>query len=171
MPPECRTVDISGVVLRVSEEGKAVCQEVAGGWVELGQVADRWGRGYLRVCPAGVDWSVAVHRVVAMAFHGPQPPGKPLVEHLDGSKRNNHRDNVRWASYSDNLRTAFQLGERKRHYPAQLDAAGVYRVRKHRKQEKVSDIAQELGVGVQTIRDVIARQSWRRVRDDQPYLF
>lgn len=44
-----------------------------------------------------------VHRLVALAFLGPEPKGKPLVCHRDGVASNNRLDNLYWGSQSDNM--------------------------------------------------------------------
>jgi hypothetical protein len=43
-----------------------------------------------------------VHRLVALAFIGPQPSPKHEVAHNDGNKRNNHWSNLRWATRKEN---------------------------------------------------------------------
>ncbi len=44
-----------------------------------------------------------IHRLVAAAFHGPQPSSIHLVAHNDGVRTNNHADNLRWATQRENL--------------------------------------------------------------------
>ncbi len=175
-PPDTTTfsspVAVRGARLQVSEDGTIVQQETLLGWETLPQIPGKWGKGYVRVRLRGEKGkTISVHKLVALAFHGPQPPDKPLVEHLDGSRRNNHRDNVKWSTYSDNMRTAIRLGERKRKYPIIFDGASVYAIRKSRTLADVEQIAKEFNAGEQTVRDLLARNSWRGVRDDQPYLF
>lgn len=43
-----------------------------------------------------------VHRVVCEAFHGAPPTPKHTVEHNDGNKRNNHKDNLCWLPMGEN---------------------------------------------------------------------
>lgn len=56
--------------------------------------------GYFRVYIEGRR--VAVHRLVATAFHGPQPVGKPIIRHLDGNPDNNSESNLQWGTHSEN---------------------------------------------------------------------
>ena len=43
----------------------------------------------------------AVHRLVAEAFC-PRPEGKDYVNHIDGSRDNNHAGNLEWVTNSEN---------------------------------------------------------------------
>lgn len=53
----------------------------------------------------------AVHRLVAEAFV-PNPGQLPVVNHLDGNKRNNCADNLEWTTTSGNHRHAWASGLR-----------------------------------------------------------
>lgn len=55
-----------------------------------------------------------VHRLVALAFID-NPCDKPVVNHKDGNKQNNHADNLEWATNSENDIHAFKTGLRVAH--------------------------------------------------------
>lgn len=59
--------------------------------------------GYLIVdlCMNNKSKKVPIHRLVAEAFI-PNPENKATVDHIDGNRKNNSIDNLRWATYSEN---------------------------------------------------------------------
>jgi hypothetical protein len=44
-----------------------------------------------------------VHRIVAMAFHGPKPSPDHVVDHIDTNRQNNRADNLRWVTRLENI--------------------------------------------------------------------
>lgn len=69
-------------------------------------------KGYLRapIYHNGVQRSVLLHRVVAIAVHGEPPFIGAQVNHRDGSKANNHPENIEWVSAMENARHAWDTG-------------------------------------------------------------
>ncbi len=59
--------------------------------------------GYLLVilCKNGEKKTCKIHRLVAQAFI-PNPENKKCVDHINRDKTNNHIDNLRWATHSEN---------------------------------------------------------------------
>jgi|SRR6185312_1208746 len=46
--------------------------------------------------------TILINRVVCAAFNGPAPTPSHHAAHRDGDRRNNHADNLRWATPSEN---------------------------------------------------------------------
>lgn len=55
-------------------------------------------------------YNVKVHRAVLLAFEGVPVEGKNIARHLDGDRKNNIKDNLKWGSYSENTRDAINHG-------------------------------------------------------------
>ena len=51
----------------------------------------------------GIKKDCLVHILVCEAFHGHRPKDEYEVDHIDGNKRNNRADNLRWVSHLDNM--------------------------------------------------------------------
>ena len=56
---------------------------------------------------------VRVHRLVAMAFHGPPPFEGAVVRHLNGNKLDNRVENLAWGTQAENVQDMLRLGEMK----------------------------------------------------------
>lgn len=90
------------------------------------------GRGYL-IVPMRIDAegprTRLVHRVVALRFL-PLPFGQAAasltVNHKDGNKRNNHRDNLAWMTMRENAQHAVANGLRAERGPYYETPAGIF---------------------------------------------
>lgn len=58
--------------------------------------------------------NIGVHRLVAEEFCV-KPLGTTIVNHKDGDRQNNHKDNLEWCTVADNTRHAIQAGLKTRH--------------------------------------------------------
>ena len=96
-----------------------------------------------------------IHRLVAMAFHGPEPEDKPIVNHLDGSKDNNRPENLEWTTYGGNISHAYQNGQRTDNRPvlamSLLDGSVI-------RFQTANDCARHFQVSGERI--------WRNIRDN-----
>ncbi len=61
-------------------------------------------RGYLKtnISINGKIQTVFIHRVVAELFI-PNPNNLPEVNHIDGNKENNHKENLEWVTSKENM--------------------------------------------------------------------
>lgn len=83
----------NGAVLRKAREGMKI-RPNDNKWT-FGKVNQR--TAYLEYC------GERIHRIVATAFHGNQPKGKPIVDHIDTNRQNNRPENLRWLSRLENI--------------------------------------------------------------------
>lgn len=77
---------------------------------EDGRIWNDKRRKFLEGCQLGEGWywvvnlgtkKEYVHRLVCSAWHLAEE-GKDCVDHIDQDKENNHKDNLRWSTYSEN---------------------------------------------------------------------
>ncbi len=105
---EWRTVAHAGSEWTVSSQGR-VRTQVHGG-ITRGTLIG----GYLSVKSRATGVSVAVHRLVALAFCPPGRPEQRVVNHKDGVKTNNAAANLEWATQRENVQHASDTGLIKR---------------------------------------------------------
>lgn len=76
------------------------------------------GHGYLTVHlrKEGREYRKYVHRLVAEAFHGPQPDGHE-VAHGDGTRDHNCATNLRWATPAENAQDTKRHGRQRAYRP------------------------------------------------------
>jgi hypothetical protein len=57
------------------------------------------GKGYptVLIWERGRDREKRVHKLVALAFHGPQPSSRHSVDHINRDRTDNRAENLRWA--------------------------------------------------------------------------
>lgn len=70
--------------------------------------------GYARVslCKDGIVSRKFVHRIVAESFLGTPDYERPIINHIDGNKNNNHYLNLEWTTHRENLKHALDTGLR-----------------------------------------------------------
>ena len=68
-----------------------------------------WGYLTVELFKNGKGKTHKIHRMVAEAFI-PNIDNKPLINHKDGNKQNNHFKNLEWCTYSENLKHAWDMG-------------------------------------------------------------
>jgi hypothetical protein len=141
---------------------------------EDGQITGLWGilspapdpKGYLTVglSDGKHRQTYRVHRLVCETFHGPKPFPEAQVRHLDGNKRNNHADNLRWGTTKENGADITLHGSRsgEKNHAAELTWPLVREIRaKYATGNYRHDgLAAEYGVVKATITYLLANQTW-----------
>jgi DNA-binding phage protein len=116
----------------------------------------------------GTTKPVQVHRLVALAFHGPPPTPTSVVRHLDGIKTNNASDNLRWGTRKENeadklLHGKTPLGER--HWKSVLTEKLVISIRMMSAAGKgLTAIAKQLGLAKSTVYNVLKGRTWKHFK-------
>lgn len=108
-----------------------------------------------------------IHRLVAGAFN-PNPEGKPEVNHEDGNKQNNHKDNLVWSTRIENVEHAvihglMPRGEKKPN--AVLTVLQVVEICRLIDENGISqsELSRRFNVGSATVSDIHLGNSWDHV--------
>jgi len=93
---------------RVSDTGEVESRRRGRHTTAWKPLQQKYAKGYFRVTLQTEfgQRSFGVHRLVAEAFH-PNPNRLPQVNHKNGNKRDNRRENLEWVTASANLQHAY----------------------------------------------------------------
>lgn len=112
---------------------------------------------YLSVCLGSRSYHV--HRLVALAFLGAPPPGRPHVNHLDNDGTHNAVQNLEWCSVSENLIHALRSGRK-----GKVSTSEVVSIRERwARGASQSCLASEYGIDKTTVSLICRRITWRHV--------
>lgn len=128
------------------------------------QVHKKTGRVYFNLTYMGFKKSVLVNRVIALRFL-PNPEGLPVVNHKDGDKEHNAKDNLEWSTNSDNEkhahRTGLKSGRGGANSNAKLTSGDVEFIR--RSTDDPATLARRFGVSRSTITNVLSGKTWTHI--------
>lgn len=130
------------------------------------QIHKKSGRVYFNMSFMGFTKSVLVNRVVAWRYH-PNPLNLPQVNHIDGDKENNAKDNLEWSTGSENEkhahRTGLKTGRGSSNSNAKLTADQVLKIRAAANDNTPDQIAATYGVSRSTIINVLSKRTWKHI--------
>lgn len=112
-------------------------------------------------------WRPNVHRLVCIAFRGKPPSAGHQVAHNDGNKSNNARDNLRWATPSENQADRIRhgtsaKGENNAWHVLTEDAVREIRVKGTTRGAK-DLLALKYGIHRKYINAVVSRRAWSHI--------
>lgn len=127
-------------------------------------------RGYLFVSlyANGKQYSGFLHRMVALAFHGEPPKGKPYALHKNDRQTDNRASNLYWGAESDNWRDRQKNGidlKGERNGRAKLSEDDVKAIRQLYAKGNISqqEIANRYNVHQTRISHIISRKHWAHI--------
>ncbi|MCC6000894.1 MAG: NUMOD4 motif-containing HNH endonuclease [Pararhodobacter sp.] len=126
--------------------------------------------GYLSVCLCERSRMkrVDIHRLVALAFHGPAPSSRHVVAHNNGIRTNNTAENLRWATQAENLGDCWahgtaMVGSRNPSSSiSELDVLAIRRMKTFGIPRTV--IAEGYGMHLRSIFRILSKTSWEHVQ-------
>jgi hypothetical protein len=122
---------------------------------------DRYGYPQVKLTRAGIKESYPVHRLVLLAFVGPQPEGTQGC-HNNGIKTDNRVENLRWDTAAANQydkRRHGTLLHGERHPKSRLTAEQVRVIRSSPESELT--LAKAFGVSTSNIGEIRRGHSWK----------
>lgn len=72
---------------------------------------DRWGYLYYTLYLKRKNQTIKAHRLVALAFLS-NPENKPTIDHINGIKDDNRVENLRWATYKEQMQNPNTIKKR-----------------------------------------------------------
>lgn len=108
-----------------------------------------------------------LHRVVCEVFHG---NSELEVNHIDGNKGNNQKDNLEWISRSNNIKHAFKIGLAKPMRGSSNPTAKINETIALRVIELLElgvgpvQISRELSISKNITKDISRGRTWKHLR-------
>lgn len=124
--------------------------------------------GYLQVALMieGKRKEKLIHRLVAEAFLL-NTDNKPHINHKDGNKMNNHRENLEWATPSENGKHAYKIGLLTISYGEKNGRAkltdNIVKSIFNNKKHTIKEMATLYNVSVGTIYKIKNKKTWKKI--------
>jgi hypothetical protein len=129
------------------------------------------GYGYVSlVLENGKKTCQRIHKLILITFVGERKEGQESA-HLDGNRRNNRLDNLKWCSHKENnemkkLHGTHQVGER--HGRSKLTEKQARQIKKLYKRtayqkSNAKELAIKFNVTISTITNIVAGKKWKHL--------
>jgi hypothetical protein len=125
--------------------------------------------GYLAVNLSREDTvrRCVVHRLVMLAFAGPEPAGHQ-VNHINGNKQDNRLENLAWVTPAENTRHAFARGLRftRRGYKVKYRVTPTQVVEIRRLSAEgwsLSMLVTHFNAPISTLNRIVLRKTWKNI--------
>jgi predicted XRE-type DNA-binding protein len=121
--------------------------------------------GYLQISLSknGIFKNYYVARLVA-AYFVINLDIKPLINHIDGNKKNNYFNNLEWVTVRENNLHAFKIGlcshKREKHNNTHLKEKDILWIRNNSGKIMQKEMAKKLNVTPSNISSIIRKKSW-----------
>ena len=112
------------------------------------------------------QFSINVHDIVAELYLDPVE-NTTCINHKDGNKYNNHKDNLERSTQSENIQHAYDNDLTNatgiNNGRAKLTEENVINIRKLKSNTTSKKLAEQFNVSVNTIKDIISRRNWKHI--------
>lgn len=165
--PEYRVGDDGSVWSRYSSRGNPGCA-LTDNWKRLNP-SDRKGYRVVNICSGGKRRTWLVHRLVALAFLGPEPAGCEVC-HGNGDRSDNRACNLRYGTRKENMADQLNHGTRNRGEKQGLHKLTEAQVKAIRSAYAAGGVTQQgladlYKVHVMNINAIVNRRSWAWLED------
>lgn len=105
-----------------------------------------------------------IHRLIAETFI-PNPENKPTVDHINGNRKDNRIENLRWATYSEQNSRFNTVGVRSEKVIVTHDSGKTMIF------EKITDVANHFGCNISNISQMLKKGTFGRRGKTRGYKF
>lgn len=111
----------------------------------------------------GKSVNLKVHRMVAIAFVE-NADNKPMVNHIDGNKKNNNASNLEWTTNAENIQHAVENDLIKiKNNKSNMSMEKARLIRRIKAENKITakQIAEDMNICYHTVKLVLRNETWK----------
>lgn len=142
----------------------------AKGFLKKMKTFDSYGYRLIQIGGKKNYWTVKVHILVCIAFHGPKPKNKTMVAHYNGIRHDNRPENLRWATNSENMLDRRRHGTHlyavgTKNSNCRLTEYDALLIRRLKSEYFISDkdLSKWFEMSVSSLNNIVKRRSWKHI--------